>query len=876
LSPIVSSRIKAKPYTLVCADKFEADSWLAALRSWIEPSSEVVTIQVASLSNTPVLSSAASSSSSSLLTSSGDEAPLALRSPAAAAVATANADASKMHGWLLKKGKRRYFFIEGGVLYWATKELHPAQCDYRKLANGSLELRDCTVTRLDEKTIEVTSYAGANYTLHAALPSEAEQWCLALLRTLQMFGQSRHEALGDPWLEHRGYLLKKGQRRFLLLKRMHLFWFVSEHESTPKGSLPLSRCTVSPLGAMGFKITSSDFKDWEWSCRDAAEAQTWVEKIRAASQAAKRTEMTARTERLKVSGTTQADVTEVFFKQTWVKKNGQARVLQLRGNTLLWFDRLNGSDDPANCKNSINLAGTSAEIDAASPVEVVLLRSAGDTAPRRFVCPDSSTAAEWVDLITRASQRATSALAAASTASSGDALRRGYMVAAKGLVPTKGGRRYYVLSAVALQWYATEEDVARGAQLGCLPLASCRVALNTGDSSHNNIGSGAGATERLLVYEPTGAKLMLTCATTADAMGWHTSLTKAIANANRVLQPDRVFGVPLAEIEGRLREKQRGELPAVLASGLDWLIKRGATMEGIFRLSGDMQVILTFKDMFDRGLHVTFPPGAAVHDVAGVVKLWLRELPEPLFTFDLYSPVLALSDGDAAGMRALLQTLPAINMRVLRSLMRCLIVVLQHEETNKMSAKNLAIVFGPTLMRPPPSDDAPTMELRDTPKVLELTRLILQQHGEIFGDLLRTNEPVAAAEHGDSKPSLMSMSARVPSARTPDTLVRSVSMGRQLRVAADDLPTPPSQGAAAISAQTLPRNAMVSSRAPVYQELSLRAVTVTTAEGFDEEASSAAAAAPVTVTRSERTVTTSHQAIPASLSRREGAEKDFF
>lgn len=858
----------------MCADKFEADSWLAALRSWIEPSSEVVFVEVASLN-----SSATSSTSSA----TDATAAIALRSPAAAAVVNAaNADATKMHGWLLKKGKRRYFFIQGGVLYWTTKEVVPAQCDYRKLASGSLELRDCTVTRLDEKTIEVTSYAGANYTLHAALPSEAEQWCLALLRTLQMFGQTRHEALGDPWLEHRGYLLKKGQRRFLLLKRTHLFWFVSEHESTPKGSLPLSRCTVSPVGAMGFKITTSDFMDWEWSCRDAAEAQTWIEKIRAATQAAKRTDMTARTERLKASGTTQADVTEVFFKQTWVKKNGQARVLQLRGNTLLWFDRLNGSDDPANCKNSINLAGTSAQIDPDSAVEVVLSRSSGDTAPRRFVCPDSSTASEWVDLITRASQRATSALAAATaTASSGDALRRGFMVAAKGLVPTKGGRRYYVLSSVALQWYASEEDVARGAQLGCLPLASCRVALNTGDSSHSNIGSGAGATEGLLVYEPTGAKLMLTCANTADAMGWHTALTKAIANANRVLQPDRVFGVPLAEIEVRLREKQRGELPAVLASALDWLIKRGATMEGIFRLSGDMQAILTYKDMFDRGLNVTFPASAAVHDVAGVVKLWLRELPEPLLTFGLYSRVLALGDSDAAGMRALLQTLPAMNMRVLRSLMRCLIVVLQHEETNKMSVKNLAIVFGPTLMRPPPSDDSPTIELRDTPKVLELTRLILQQHAEIFGELLRTNEAVSAAELGESPGKGLSISMRVPSARAPETLVRSVSVGRQLKVAADDLPSPPSAGGGggAGTSQTLPRNAMVSSRAPVYQELVLRAVTATPSGTNGDSVEIGGNDDPDVVpqaTRSERTVTNSHQAIPASLSRREGAEKEFF
>ena len=63
-------------------------------------------------------------------------------------------------------------------------------------ANGSLELRDCNVTQLDDTTFELTSSVGSNYTLQAALRSEVEQWIEAVLYVLSMHGQSSEDALG--------------------------------------------------------------------------------------------------------------------------------------------------------------------------------------------------------------------------------------------------------------------------------------------------------------------------------------------------------------------------------------------------------------------------------------------------------------------------------------------------------------------------------------------------------------------------------------------------------------------------------------------------------------------------------------------------------
>ena len=70
-----------------------------------------------------------------------------------------------------------------------------------------------------------------------------------------------------------------------------------------------------------------------------------------ASTVAKKIDMKLRNARLTVQGSALTDTEEVFFKQAWVKKKNKARVLQLRGNTLLWFEKMTGADDPSNSKN---------------------------------------------------------------------------------------------------------------------------------------------------------------------------------------------------------------------------------------------------------------------------------------------------------------------------------------------------------------------------------------------------------------------------------------------------------------------------------------------------------------------------------------------
>ncbi len=90
--------------------------------------------------------------------------------------------------------------------------------------------------------------------------------------------------------------------------------------------------------------------------------------------------------------------------------------------------------------------------------------------------------------------------------------------------------------------------------------------------------------------------------------------------------------------------------------------------------------------------------------VSSLLKAFFRKLPEPLFTGELYSVFIEASKIDDPttrlhALRKLVRDLPEVNYETLRFVCRHLCRVMSRCEVNKMEVKNLAIVFGPTLVR---------------------------------------------------------------------------------------------------------------------------------------------------------------------------------
>jgi hypothetical protein len=98
-----------------------------------------------------------------------------------------------------------------------------------------------------------------------------------------------------------------------------------------------------------------------------------------------------------------------------------------------------------------------------------------------------------------------------------------------------------------------------------------------------------------------------------------------------------VFGGPLPE-QG---------VPPIVTVGLELLQERSMQSEGLFRLSGDNTQLQLLKQEFNEGKYPTLEAAREAlsrqkeHTISGMVKMYFRELPEPLLTFDHYDMFIA-------------------------------------------------------------------------------------------------------------------------------------------------------------------------------------------------------------------------------------------
>lgn len=102
------------------------------------------------------------------------------------------------------------------------------------------------------------------------------------------------------------------------------------------------------------------------------------------------------------------------------------------------------------------------------------------------------------------------------------------------------------------------------------------------------------------------------------------------------ITPFQVFGIPLTDVLA-LSNHQGCQLPLVVTSTVEFIDRYGLDSEGIFRISAMASVLDDVKRRFNRGEIVDFAAVQGQEDVAaGILKLWLRELPEPVILFSLY------------------------------------------------------------------------------------------------------------------------------------------------------------------------------------------------------------------------------------------------
>ncbi|XP_077359376.1 SH3 domain-binding protein 1 isoform X2 [Festucalex cinctus] len=195
----------------------------------------------------------------------------------------------------------------------------------------------------------------------------------------------------------------------------------------------------------------------------------------------------------------------------------------------------------------------------------------------------------------------------------------------------------------------------------------------------------------------------------------------------------KVFGESLAS---HLLQSNR-EIAAPIQECVDMLLRTGMREEGLFRLAAAASVVKRLKTCMDQGTvdHSEFRMDP--HAVAGALKCYLRELPEPLMTFELYKDWFkAASEKDSTEklqqFRTLLKKLPPENYNNLRYLVQFLSLLSEQQAANKMTPGNIAIVLGPNLLWPQ-AGEISLVDMASASSVQAVTVIEpLIQHGSVL------------------------------------------------------------------------------------------------------------------------------------------------
>ncbi|VDI17995.1 Rho GTPase-activating protein 6 [Mytilus galloprovincialis] len=179
----------------------------------------------------------------------------------------------------------------------------------------------------------------------------------------------------------------------------------------------------------------------------------------------------------------------------------------------------------------------------------------------------------------------------------------------------------------------------------------------------------------------------------------------------------------------------------------------GLRVLGIFRVGASKKRVKQIRDEFDSGKDVHLDDSHSPHDVGALLKVYFRDLPDPLLTRDLYTPFVATRklssrENQSAAMQYLVALLPTSSRDTLQSLLNFLAKVVQHStdtleadgETlpgNKMDAHNLATLFGPNILRKTKGSEKEfnvesVERLEESKEVIEVVKDMIENYDKMF------------------------------------------------------------------------------------------------------------------------------------------------
>ncbi|XP_069815083.1 rho GTPase-activating protein 12 isoform X2 [Dendropsophus ebraccatus] len=195
---------------------------------------------------------------------------------------------------------------------------------------------------------------------------------------------------------------------------------------------------------------------------------------------------------------------------------------------------------------------------------------------------------------------------------------------------------------------------------------------------------------------------------------------------------DPVFGSSLAS----LCQRENTTVPTFVKMCIDHIEEHGLDIDGLYRVSGNLAVIqkLRFAVTHDEKLDLNDTKWEDIHVITGALKMFFRELPEPLFTYNHFNDFVNAIKQEpklrVQAVRDLIKQLPKPNQDTMQALFKHLKHVVETGEKNRMTFQSLAIVFGPTLLKP--EQETGNIAIH-TVYQNQIVELILLEYNAIFG-----------------------------------------------------------------------------------------------------------------------------------------------
>ncbi|XP_069745886.1 rho GTPase-activating protein 6-like isoform X7 [Narcine bancroftii] len=194
------------------------------------------------------------------------------------------------------------------------------------------------------------------------------------------------------------------------------------------------------------------------------------------------------------------------------------------------------------------------------------------------------------------------------------------------------------------------------------------------------------------------------------------------------------------------------QVPRLVDSCCQHLEKYGLQTVGIFRVGSSKKRVRQLREEFDRGADVVLDEEHSVHDVGALLKEFLRDIPDPLLTRELYtafiSTLLLDQDEQLSALQLLIYLLPPCNCDTLHRLVEFLAMVTNHAEDsldkdgqevtgNKMTSLNLATIFGPNLLHKQKSSDKEfsvqsSARAEESTAIINVVQKIIENYETLF------------------------------------------------------------------------------------------------------------------------------------------------